>query len=245
MKKRYTSLPVRFLAFFLFFVTLCFIFMGEERQKSAPTHTGDSTLLINNATVVLDAGHGGEDGGAVSESGLIEKDLNLKITLLVAEMLRANGINVILTREKDELLYDKTVDYHGRKKVLDLASRRKIAAETENAVFVSIHMNTHPQKSCQGLQVWYSQNHPLSKELAENIQTTAQRLVQPQNHRSVKAATSAIYLLHKLEIPAVLVECGFLSNVEEAARLGDEEYRRALALSIFLSIIHTDFSNHT
>ena len=104
-------------------------------------------------TVVLDAGHGGEDGGARSASGVLEKDINLDIALRLRDLLEANGVAVVLTRSTDVLLYDRDVDYHGRKKALDLAARRKIAEETENCIFVSIHMNAFPQTQYHGLQV--------------------------------------------------------------------------------------------
>ena len=188
-------------------------------------------------TVVLDAGHGGEDGGAVSSSGLYEKDLNLRMAMLLRELLEANGVTVVMTRETDTLLYDRNVDYHGRKKALDHAERLRIGTKTENSIFVSIHMNSYPQDQYRGLQVWYSPNHAHSKEIAESIQSTVKEHLQPENTRRVKAATSSIYLLHHLNTPAVLIECGFLSNPEEAARLADDEYQRELAFLIFLSIM--------
>ena len=123
-----------------------------------------------------------------------------------------------------------------RKKALDLAARRKLAEETQHAVFVSIHMNSYPQTQCNGLQVWYSPNHDASRVLAEKIQATVKELLQPQNTRQPKSATSRIYLLHHLQCPAVLVECGFLSNPEEAARLEDPAYQQQLAEALFFSI---------
>jgi len=187
-------------------------------------------------TVVLDAGHGGEDGGAVSANGVLEKDLNLSIALRLRALLEANGIRVVLTRSTDTLLYDKDVDYHGRKKALDLAARKNIAESTENCVFVSIHMNAFPIAKYQGLQVWYSKNHPASLTLAQSVQSMNQSLLQPSNERSVKAATSSIYLLHHLRSPAILVECGFLSNPEEATLLASEAYQENLAFLLFLSL---------
>ena len=188
-------------------------------------------------TVVLDAGHGGEDGGAVGASGLYEKDLNLRVASLVRELLEANGVTVVMTRETDTLLYDRNVDYHGRKKALDHAERLRIGQTTENSIFVSIHMNAYPQTQYHGLQVWYSPNDPHSAEIAETIQSTVREHLQPENTRRTKAATSSIYLLHHLNTPAVLIECGFLSNPEEAASLSDDEYQRKLAFLIFLAIM--------
>ena len=191
-------------------------------------------------TIVLDAGHGGEDGGAVSASGLIEKDVNLRLTLMLRDLLVANGVKVVLTRESDTLLYDKNADYHGRKKALDLAARKKIAEETPNSIFVSIHMNTYPLPTCQGLQVWYSPNNPSSQKIAEQVQSTTRALLQQKNDRTVKKAGSSIYLLHHINTPAILVECGFLSSPQEAERLADENYLKELAFTLFISIMQAE-----
>ena len=192
-------------------------------------------------TVVLDAGHGGEDGGASSADGALEKDLNLSLTLLLRDLLLANGINVILTRETDTLLYDKNADYEGRKKALDMAERKKIAEEATGCVFVSIHMNSYPTPTCRGLQVWYSKNDPRSLALAESVRSVNHALLQPQNDRTVSAAGSGIYLLHTLDLPAILIECGFLSTPDEAALLATESYQKKLAFSIFCGIMaYTD-----
>ncbi len=187
-------------------------------------------------TVIIDAGHGGEDGGASSASGLVEKDVNLDISKKLCDLLRASGINVIMTREEDKLLYDRNVDFHGRKKKLDLAARLKIMQENENAIFVSIHMNAYTSPKYSGLQVWYSQNLTESMYLADIIQNNNQSILQPSNIRKTKPATSAIFLLNEATCPAVLVECGFLSNQVEAASFERDEYRQELAFVLFCSI---------
>ena len=227
---------LRFTAFILAFCGIAILFSASTIKSYDQIKNAAATKNTPEWTVVLDAGHGGEDGGAVSASGTYEKDVNLSITLKLHELLRANGISVILTRSEDILLYDKTVDYHGRKKALDLAARRKIAEETPNCVFVSVHLNAFPQTQYSGLQVWYSQNTPSSLTLAQTVQRMTAEQLQPQNDRRVKPATSSIYLLHHLQCPAILVECGFLSNPEEAARLSTEEYQNQLAFLLFLAI---------
>ena len=209
--------------------------------KSTGVHT-PSDAIPSSFTVVLDAGHGGEDGGACSADGIVEKDLNLALTLHLGEMLQANGIRVVYTRKEDSLLYDKNADYQGRKKMLDMAERLRITQEAGDCIFVSIHMNTHPLTSCKGLQVWHSENNPESIELAQRIQANVKAL-QPQNTRRVKPSNGTIYLLRQLECPAVLVECGFLSNPEEARQLNDEAYRAQLALVIFASIVESRTQN--
>ncbi len=197
--------------------------------------TDSETLSDTGITFVIDAGHGGEDGGTVG-NGLIEKDLNLDIALRLAALLREAGAQVVTTRESDTMLYDKNSDYAGKKKALDLRARLEITEKCENPVFISIHMNYFPQTQYSGLQVYYSKNNALSRSLAESIQNECKSGLQPDNNRTVKEATSAIFLLHNLPCPAVLVECGFLSNSNEAKLLSDENYREKLAETIFIGI---------
>ena len=192
-------------------------------------------------TVVIDAGHGGEDGGASSASMVVEKDVNLSVAFALRDLLEAAGIPVVMTRTEDKLLYDRNVNFQGRKKVLDLAARRLIAeraaeaaaAEGGGSLFVSIHMNAFPAPQYSGMQVWYSTGDPLSKDIADSIQAASLPLM-PENRRQTKAAGSGIYLLHRIQTPAVLVECGFLSNPAEADRLADPRYQNALAAAILL-----------
>lgn len=198
------------------------------------TPTASSPLRYK--TVIIDAGHGGEDGGASSASGLVEKEVNLEIATLLCELLRSDGIDVVMTREDDRLLYDRNTNYKGRKKKLDLAARLAIADSTPDAIFVSIHMNSFTDSRYWGLQVWYSQNNPDSLPLAELIRRKNQETLQKDNNRRTKAATSAINLLHNAKCPAVLVECGFLSNADEAAKFETREYREKVALMLFQSI---------
>lgn len=196
----------------------------------------------NVVTIVLDAGHGGEDGGAVGHVGgreIYEKDINLAICKILRDLLEQNGIPVGMTREEDTLLYNRDVDFHGRKKILDLEARLQIGQRTPNGIFVSVHMNSFPQNQYHGLQVYYSPNHPLSHTMAENIQETASSTLQPDNHRKVKAATSSIFLLDRLECPAILVECGFLSHEEECAALSTEDYQQKMAFLLFASLCQT------
>lgn len=237
MTKSRLSLPLKFLIFLLVLAMISALFSYAAHRWGSPSDAVENLPVPADFTVVLDAGHGGEDGGAVSASGIYEKDLNLAVATLLRELLESNGIRVVMTRETDVLLYDRNVDYHGRKKALDLAARKKIAEETPNSIFVSIHMNAYPESQYHGLQVWYSPNHPQSRAIAEAIQDTVAEALQPENTRRPKSATSSIYLLHHLNTPAVLVECGFLSNSEEATRLGDPEYQKQIALLIFLAIM--------
>ncbi len=206
-------------------VLLLLYFLAEHIPESTVSTSGSPC-----PTVVLDAGHGGEDGGTVGIGGVKEKDLNLEITRLLGTYLEQNGIAVVYTRTEDVLLYDRNVNYHGRKKILDLAARLAIANQTENSVFVSIHMNAFPKTQYKGLQVYFSKNDEKSEILAQTIQNMAKNKMQEDNDRKIKAAGSSIYLLDRAQNPAVLIECGFLSNPEECALLTDESYRRKLCL---------------
>ena len=193
------------------------------------------------ACVVIDAGHGGEDGGASSAAGLVEKNVNLAVSFALRDLLEAAGVPVVMTRTEDKLLYDRNVNYQGRKKVLDLAARRLIAERTAaeyggDCLFISIHMNAFPQPQYSGMQVWYGTGDPRSADAAETIQTASVSLI-PNNHRKIKPAGSNIYLLDRIKTPAVLVECGFLSNPDEAARLGETAYQNAIAAAIFSGIV--------
>ncbi len=229
-------------AYFLFFlpafVSVCvlFTFMGNSFCKEAPLYAATGAQKRKTLTLIIDAGHGGEDGGAVGINGEFEKDLNLKIAFALRDMALSAGYDTVMTRTEDILLYDRNVDYKGRKKALDLLARVKIAEKYEDAVFVSIHMNAFPENKYSGLQVYYSQNNPLSQEIAKDIQEGARLNLQKENNRKIKPAGSNIYLLDRITIPSVLIECGFLSNPEECAKLSREDYQQKLALSIFLSV---------
>ena len=151
-KKRSSFLGL--IALFLIFIAVFSVFLHLSKSLySEPRSTLEDAEF---PTVIIDAGHGGEDGGAVGVGGVLEKDINLNIARALYDSLSAKGINCVMTRTEDILLYDPTSDYHGRKKVLDLAARLKIAKETPNSVFVSIHMNSFPQTQYSGLQVYYS-----------------------------------------------------------------------------------------
>lgn len=207
---------------------------------SAPVTDGDGLPALSEGadryTFVLDPGHGGEDGGAVGADGTEEKHLNLEIGKCLYDLMLLNGQSVLLTRTEDTLLYDyyhDLEDYTGHKKMYDLRNRLKITEQTDDAVYVGIHMNKFTDPRYGGLQVYYSPKTPKSNVLAGMIQMSVKNACQPDNNRAVKAATSGIYVLNECHTPAVLVECGFLSNPEECHLLNTESYRCKLATAIF------------
>ena len=221
-------------------VVLFLLFITGNRQGVISADNG--TVKKETPVIVIDAGHGGEDGGASSADGLCEKDVNLRLCRMLQAYFTANGWHVIMTRTDDRLLYNRNVNFKGRKKVLDLAARYAIGEKSNPTLFLSVHMNAYPAlPSCSGMQVWYSPNHPESARYAASLQASASK-IQPDNHRKIKAAGSSIYLLHHLEIPAVLVEAGFLSNPAEAALLRKESYLSSLAFSIFCGVVETQAS---
>ncbi len=188
-------------------------------------------------TVILDAGHGGEDGGAVGGNGVFEKDLNLTLAQTLADMLRAAGVEVVLTRTEDRLLYREEENIKGHRKEYDLKNRLSVAEKYPDAIFVSLHMNTFPVAKYSGLQVYYAARTEGSRELAECLQAAVRRDLQPQNERKTKPSDSSIYLLDRAVGQAVLVECGFLSNPEECRRLSEKDYQRQLCFSLFCGMM--------
>ncbi len=193
-------------------------------------------------TVVLDPGHGGEDGGGVAADGTLEKELNLSVSKKIFDILTLSGVSCSMTRDSDMMLYDAygdLEDYTGVKKTYDLKNRVQLAAESECELFVSIHMNKFADSSYRGLQVYYSNNDSNSITAALRIQSAVKEILQDENDREVKRAGSNIYILHRAKVPAVLVECGFISNEEELYNLKNDEYQKALALCISAGIIES------
>ncbi len=221
-----------FIAMLFYLFTSIFTSMGYKAfQKSKEVNQTDSSL--SNYVIVIDPGHGGEDPGA-SGNGLTEKDLNLDISLTLNELLNAAGYTTVLTRQTDVLLYNTGEE--NRKKYHDLKNREAIAEKYGNAIFISVHMNKFPAEYCKGLQTFYSENSQESILLAESLQSNA-KLLQPDNKRAIKSGNETIYLLKNLDIPSVLVECGFLSNTEEANLLSGNDYRNALSLTLYCGIV--------
>ncbi len=215
----------------LFLFTAFLIGKGFFPPDSLPAGTKDEDRL----TIVIDAGHGGRDGGAVADDdGTLEKHLNLAVAKKLQALLESADIRVIMTRETDTEL---ALPDSPHKKRDDLQNRLRLAQAYPNTVFISIHMNKFPVAKYNGLQVYYSPNHKDSIKLAEQIQRDS-RILKSENNRETKAAGSNIYLLSHIQVPAVLVECGFLSNYEEKECLKTEEYQTKLALSLYCSILN-------
>lgn len=193
-----------------------------------------------NKTIILDPGHGGMDSGAVGIGGSYEKDLNLSVSLIMRDLLTAMGYHVVMTRDDDRLLCDESVNLP--KKSQDLKNRLAYQEKYPDALFVSIHMNKFPIEKYSGLQVYYSPNHPLGREYADTIRIAVKEKLQTENNREIKPATSAIYILDRIRIPAILVECGFLSNYAEESLLRDAQYQKKLA-AVLCGAIHSKLTD--
>ena len=227
--------PLRFTLSFVFFALIlaaaALIAGMIFRHYSAVPGNGDFVTEARHPfKLVLDPGHGGEDGGAVGYGDMTESQINLALSLKTRDLMTLCGFDVIMTREEDVMLWDGVTE--GSRKARDLKCRYQLARSYPQALFLSIHMNKFPQEQYSGLQVYYSPNHPGSAEAAGMIQTFVHRYLQPDNTRLTKPAGSNIYLLDRLTTPACIVECGFLSNRAEAERLCTEEYRSRLAAVI-------------
>lgn len=214
------------------------LIIGEGLISHYNTIDASSDNYLNK-TVIIDAGHGGIDSGTSSADGTPEKEINLQISLKLDEILNSMGINTYLTRTDDNSIHDPSAETIRQKKVSDIKNRLSIMENTEDCIFVSIHQNHFSQTKYKGTQVFYSKNNPLSSKLADSIRLSIISNLQKDNSREIKAADSAIYLLHHAQKPAVMVECGFMSNPQETEDLKNETYQRKLAFLIALGI--TDY----
>ena len=186
-----------------------------------------------NITIVIDSGHGGIDPGKIAADGTLEKDLNLSIALKLQKYLEATDINVVMTRTTDEGLYDPGAS---NKKVQDMKNRIALMEEYDADLAVSIHQNSYSDSAIHGAQVFYYTTSTASKALAETLQSILISDLDPENHRQAKANDS-YYLLKKTTCPTVIVECGFLSNPAEAAKLKSNSYQEELAWILHLGIL--------
>lgn len=175
--------------------------------------------------ILIDPGHGGVDGGSMSKSGIVEKDVNLSIGLKLKEVLENSGYTVYMTREDDCGLYSKGKTVKEKKRE-DLANRSKMKKETNCDIFISIHQNTFPQSKYKGAQVWYAHGSEPSKNLGTLMQNSLKEGLDKENNRLAKDSGTEMRVLRSNNTGAsILIECGFLSNEEEAKNLATEEYQ--------------------
>ena len=180
------------------------------------------------AELILDAGHGGEDGGALSISGVSESQINLEIVQKIDDLLGLYGASPVLLRRTDTSLHSKGANTLHEKKVSDLKNRVEAIQSNKGTTLISIHQNTYPTIEAKGLQAFYAPTEG-SKELAELIQKSVQETLQKENKRTARQISKSVYLMNHVSCRAVLIECGFLTHPQEERDLLDHMYQRKLA----------------
>lgn len=185
----------------------------------------------NNILVIIDAGHGEPDGGCVGALGTIEQEINLSVAKKTAEILEAKGINTLLTRNNSLGLWTEKSTTIRQKKLEDMKNRLSVMSKAHGDLFISIHMNSYPDHSAQGHRIFYDRKHSEIKTLAESIQLRICDVTSAKSH-PVTAAGQNLFLLKDSPLPAILIECGFLSNPSEEQKLQTSEYQAKLAWAI-------------
>lgn len=229
MKKYIKYIVFSFIAIVLVIVSIIEIkSVSEDVMEYMP---------VTNKTIIVDAGHGGIDPGKLADDKVTkEKDINLKISLKLRELLESSGALIILTREEDVSLYEEGENKTTREKYNEnLKNRKKIIKESNADMFISIHLNAFEQSKYYGAQTFYPKGKEESEKLSKYIQGELKRVVDKTNNREIKPSQD-IYVLKENEIPSALIECGFLSNEKEAQLLIDEKYQEKIAWSIYVGI---------
>lgn len=217
----------------IYAITIVLFIFVTAGANQAVTTLGESIPIERSCTIIIDAGHGGEDGGATSCTGVLESNINLQIALCLQDLCYLMGFDTKMIRTTDISVYTE-----GRtlaaKKVSDLKERIRTVNETNNAILISIHQNTFPVEKYRGAQVFYNRIGQ-SKELAERVQANFLHSINIGSNRKCKPS-DGIYLMEKIQRPGILIECGFISNAEEEAQLRSAEYQRKLCCVIVSSL---------
>lgn len=226
LRKKWIVASVIFLVFLLVISLASYTYYSRTTATMLPT---------TSKVIVIDAGHGGVDPGAIGKVlGIHEKDINLNIAKYLKEYLEQSGAVVIMTRKDDKGLYSSSGTLR-KKKNEDLKNRKNIVSNSKAHIFVTIHLNSFPQTRYYGAQTFYPKDNLKGKPLAENIQTQLVGLLDKKNTRSA-LSKEGIYLIRGLDIPTALIECGFLSNPQEEKLLNTSEYQKKVAWAIFTGI---------
>jgi N-acetylmuramoyl-L-alanine amidase len=208
----------------------------NSNNKSKDDIVQVSTTPVTQHIVVLDAGHGTPDEGAENSDGLTEAETNLKIVLKLQKILEASNCNVILTRSDENGIYNLDSKSLKEMKISDMKNRVKIGNNTNADIFISIHLNKIDIESCYGWQTFYKKGSEEGKSLSNFIQTNLNQTIQIENKR-VPQEISGKYIIENVQIPTVIVECGFISNEEEASKLQTDEYQEKIAWGIYTGIL--------
>lgn len=215
----------------LFLFSFILMIAFGNTAKTDKTVSKNDEIEVN-PTVIIDAGHGGEDGGTASSKGVNEKDINLSVSKKLQMLMSLSGYDIIMTRCDDNLIYDGQPDTMREKKASDIINRMKIIENNPSAIFLSIHQNHFTESKYRGAQVFYTPQNAESEMLATKIQNAIIDNIQNDNTRKIKKSTDDVYLLYNAKSVAVMVECGFMSNPSEAFLLEDESYQLKMAVAI-------------
>lgn len=217
------------------------LWRGADSREAA---VFSSKEALSPVTVVIDPGHGGEDGGAVAGDGTVESTLNLAIAKHVQELLLFTGQSVVMTREEDISLHSEGAQTIREKKASDLSNRVAVVQDTANAVLISIHQNSLPEApSVHGAQVFYGDVSG-SEAMADSVQKSLNATVNLGNEKKSHPISSSIYLMKHAGCPAILVECGFLSNQSETALLKENAYQMRLAAAIASGFLSASYESN-
>lgn len=218
----------------IIFAAFCVLMVTAVLNMDVKTSSDNVKFM---PTVVIDAGHGGEDGGAVNDNGVLEKDINLCIAKDTADLFYFLGFEVTKTRD-DDISLSNNEDTIRARKVADMKKRLEIFNSSSDNVIISIHQNKFSESQYHGTQIFYSPNNTKSQILAESIKFSVKGLLQPENERECKKADGGIYLLKNTNNPAVIVECGFISNNDECKKLLDSTYQKQISYSILIGFLN-------
>ena len=215
------------------FAGLCLF--GRSASQAIMT-AGKAKASAAKPVITIDAGHGGADGGCVSVNGAVEKNINLNILKTLRDTMTVMGYDVYCTRESDVSIHDRGVEGLKKQKLSDMKNRLAIFGKYSDGISVSIHQNQFTDSKYSGAQMFYSEKNPEGEQLAKIMQERFRSVLQPENERVAKAVGDELYLLDNTTNPAVMIECGFLSNPEEAAKLESEDYQKQVAFTIMTGI---------
>lgn len=227
MKTNYLAVTATIIAFFLILQLPKLFFQRETPVNGKETPP----------TIVIDPGHGGEDGGAVAVTSVVESHINLAIALKLEQLLLFYGTEPVLLRETDISLHDQGLATVKERKTSDLKNRVAMVNEIGDGLLLSIHQNFYTEPQYTGAQVFYTEDSTETQHLAQLMQELLRENLDPQNMRACKVVDSSIYLLNHVEMPALLIECGFLSNEGEALLLATDEYQQNIACILVAGLL--------
>ncbi len=226
MKLKKATKRLGVLAATILVLALGWTWWGRSQEQAA-----FSTCRMPGEVLVIDPGHGGEDGGAVSATGQPESQINLAIGLRLDALMGFYGVETVMTRHEDISIYDANASTLREKKVSDIHNRVALVESLTNPTLISIHQNSFPETRYHGTQVFFA-NESLSKPLAQRVQDQIREAIDPHNTRTPLKIPSSVYLMNHISCRAVLVECGFLSNPQEEEQLRTADYQKKLAMTL-------------